>query len=236
MIKVRTTGGIFTMADPRPELRELLLHTAARLFRTRGYAAVSLRTIAAEAGVTTGSLYYYFNHKDQIVKEILDTGHKQVHAEVKRCIAALGPRATRAEKVVVGVRAHLAALFEMDSYPAANVRIFAHVPANIRSAVRPGRRAYEEYWIDLLGSRKGATKIDPRQLTMFLFGATNWTLEWYREKRDSLDGIANNLAVVMLGEDATTLARTEQKFERAVAAASSFPRSQATPCRRRVPT
>ena len=214
------------MAEPRPELKELLLHTAARLFRTRGYAAVSLRVIAAEAGVTTGSLYYYFNHKDQIVKEILDTGHRQVHSEVKRCVTALGPRATRAERVVVGVRAHLAALFEMDSYPAANVRIFAHVPANIRRAVRPSRRAYEAYWIDLLGSRKGLVNIGSRQLTMFLFGAANWTLEWYREGRDSLDDVANNLAVVILGAEATTLARTEEKFERAVASAPSYPRSQ----------
>ncbi len=195
------------------EMKELLLTTAARLFRIHGYAAVSLRSIAAEAGVTTGSLYYHFTHKDQIVAEILDAGHKQIHAEVARCISALGPRASRAQKVAAGIRAHLAALFEMDSYPAANVRIFAHVPAGIRATVRPGRRSYEQYWIDLLSSsgRRGALQsVEARQLAMFLFGAANWTLEWYRQGRDSLDDIAHNLATVILGQRATA-ARAQRR-------------------------
>ena len=86
-------------------------------------------------------------------------------------------------------------LFEDASFPAANVRIFAHVPPHLRAAVRAGRRAYEQYWIDLLTVADGASPqlIDPRQLTMFLFGATNWTLEWHKAKNESLDELADNL-------------------------------------------
>jgi len=192
------------------DTRQLLLSTAARLFSRHGYAAVSLRQIAAEAGVTTGSLYHYFGHKDQIVEEILDAGHKQVHAEVARAIVAVGPSARKAEKVVVGIRAHLAAVHEMDSFPAANIRIFAHVPPEIRAAVLPSRKAYEQYWTELLASGRGIgqkSRVDVYQLTMFFFGAANWTLEWYREGRDSLDDIANNLAIALLGEEATALAK-----------------------------
>jgi hypothetical protein len=36
-------------------------------------------------------------------------------------------------------------------------------------------------------------------LTMFMFGAANWSLEWYREGRDSLDEISKNLTALMLG-------------------------------------
>ena len=87
-------------------------------------------------------------------------------------------------------------LFEDDSFPAANVRIFAHVPAHLRAAVRSGRHAYEQYWVDLLtvDDDRARHRIEPRQLTMFLFGATNWTLEWYKAKRDSLEDLADALA------------------------------------------
>lgn len=178
------------------EKRDDILRCAARLFRSHGYAAVSMRDIASEAGVTTGSLYYYFRQKDEIVSEILDTGHRRVHAEVKRSIAALGTEASQNERIRAGIRAHLTALFARDGFPAANVRIFSHVPKHVRAAVRPSRRAYENYWMTLLTASEETEQVGARELTMFLFGAANWTLEWYQEGRDSLDEIAENLAAV----------------------------------------
>jgi AcrR family transcriptional regulator len=216
-------GCATTMADI--ELREVLLRTASRLFQERGYAAVSVRVIAEEARVTTGSLYYYFKDKDEIVREILDTGHRRVHEEVKRSIAALGPSADRALQVRVGIRAHLAALFEPDSFPAANVRIYAHVPARLRAAVRPGRSAYEQYWVALLSKRHPGARlaVSGRHLAMFLFGAANSTLDWYREGRDSLDAIATDLSAVLLG----TAARKATSGE-------DGPRSTQSPSRMRM--
>lgn len=185
------------------DLRDVLLRTTARLFQEKGYAAVSLRSIAAEVGVTTGSLYYHFSDKEEIVREILDTGHKRVHEDVAQAIQDLGPRATRAAKIRAGVRAHIAALFESGSFPAANIRIYAHVPEHLRAAVRPGRRAYERFWIELLSDdATSASPIPPRHLAMFLFGAANWTFEWHREGRETLDEIADDLANLFLGSAA----------------------------------
>jgi AcrR family transcriptional regulator len=176
--------------------RELILRCAARLFRVNGYAAVSMRNIASEAGMTTGSLYYYFRQKDEIVAEILDTGHRRVHSEVMRAISSLGPDASGSERIRAGIRSHLGALFEEDGFPAANVRIFAHVPKHVRDQVRTSRRAYERYWMTLLANAEISERVGSKELTMFLFGAANWTLDWYREGRDSLDEIAESLATV----------------------------------------
>ena len=182
------------------DLREVLLRTTASLFIEKGYATVSLRSIAAEAGVTTGSLYYYFSNKEEIVREILDTGHKRVHEEVMAAIKVLGPRASRAAKIRAGVKAHIAALFEPGSLPAANIRIYAHVPKHVRVAVRPGRRAYERFWIELLSEGSSSkNQVASRHQAMFLFGAANWTFEWHREGRETLDAIANDLADLFLG-------------------------------------
>ena len=183
------------------DLRNHLLSTAARLFHQRGYAAVSLRKIAAEAGVTTGSLYYYFTDKDEVVFEILESGHRRALVQVSQAVVALGPTATRSARLRTAIRAHLAVLFETDSFPAANIRIFAHVPPHLRIAVRAGRRAYEQFWIDLLASPDavGRLQVEPRQLCRFLLSAANSTLDWHRAEGASLDEIAENLSRIFVG-------------------------------------
>jgi AcrR family transcriptional regulator len=50
------------------ESREQLLAVALHLLAERGYAAVGLRELAAEAGVTTGSIYHHFSSKEDLVR------------------------------------------------------------------------------------------------------------------------------------------------------------------------
>ncbi|NJC21121.1 AcrR family transcriptional regulator [Arthrobacter pigmenti] len=50
--------------------RSRLVVTALRLFRERGYDKTTMRTIAKEAGVSTGNAYYYFTSKDDLVQEL----------------------------------------------------------------------------------------------------------------------------------------------------------------------
>jgi AcrR family transcriptional regulator len=50
--------------------RALVLQTALGMFRTKGFAKTTMRAIAAEAGVSLGSAYYYFASKDELVLEL----------------------------------------------------------------------------------------------------------------------------------------------------------------------
>ncbi|MEC3919758.1 TetR/AcrR family transcriptional regulator [Nocardia sp. CDC160] len=52
--------------------REHILDTAARLFGERGIADTSTNRIAAEAGVSIGTLYRYFSDRGVIVEELLN--------------------------------------------------------------------------------------------------------------------------------------------------------------------
>lgn len=52
--------------------REHILDTAARLFGERGIADTSTNRIAAEAGVSIGTLYRYFSDRGVIVEELLE--------------------------------------------------------------------------------------------------------------------------------------------------------------------
>lgn len=53
--------------------KEQILKTAVSLFNDRGYANVSLREIAKEAGTTIGNLTYHFPKKEDLVFSLLDT-------------------------------------------------------------------------------------------------------------------------------------------------------------------
>ena len=55
-----------TQAERRRETRERLLEAAARVFARRGFRAASMDEIAAEAGYSTGAIYWHFEGKDDL--------------------------------------------------------------------------------------------------------------------------------------------------------------------------
>lgn len=50
------------------QTRQLILETALRLFRERGYTETTMRAIAKEAGVAVGNAYYYFDSKEHLIQ------------------------------------------------------------------------------------------------------------------------------------------------------------------------
>ncbi len=53
------------------ERRDHLVKLAAELFAKKGFQATTVREIADEAGILSGSLYHHFDSKESIVDEIL---------------------------------------------------------------------------------------------------------------------------------------------------------------------
>ncbi|GLW25686.1 TetR/AcrR family transcriptional regulator [Microbispora triticiradicis] len=68
--------------------RELIVETALRLFRERGYEATTMRAIAAEAGVSVGNAYYYFTSKEQLVQAYYDRAQASHEAACHEVFAA----------------------------------------------------------------------------------------------------------------------------------------------------
>jgi AcrR family transcriptional regulator len=50
------------------QTRQLIVDTAVRLFAERGYEQTTMRLVAAEAGVSLGSAYYYYDSKEHLVE------------------------------------------------------------------------------------------------------------------------------------------------------------------------
>ncbi len=184
-----------------------MLDCAARLFSRSGYAAVSLRGIAAESGMKAGSLYYHFASKDVIVTEILNIGVRRVHAAVEQALASMPADAPIGESLAAAIGAHLRALHEAGDYTSANIRIFGQVPPSVREAHQGVRRDYEALWANLLrhGIAAGELRadIDVPRLRAFLLGAMNSSLDWLEPKRDAVARGAADLATLVLNGAAT---------------------------------
>jgi AcrR family transcriptional regulator len=75
----------FTNSSSKAQLtRSHILSTALRIFRERGLDAATMRELAAAAGVSLGSAYYYFPSKESIIQAYYD----DVQAEHARRVAS----------------------------------------------------------------------------------------------------------------------------------------------------
>jgi AcrR family transcriptional regulator len=63
--------------DPANDKQEAILNTALRLFTERGFFGTPTSLISKEAGVATGTLFFYFKTKE----ELIDTLYLRVKAE-----------------------------------------------------------------------------------------------------------------------------------------------------------
>jgi AcrR family transcriptional regulator len=61
-------GGHEARPERGAQTRRLILDAALRMFREQSYDRTTMRAIAAAAGVSVGSAYYYFSGKEQLVQ------------------------------------------------------------------------------------------------------------------------------------------------------------------------
>ncbi|CAL9444585.1 hypothetical protein SUDANB6_02310 [Streptomyces sp. enrichment culture] len=81
------------------QTRALILETAMRLFRERGYDRTTMRAIAQEAGVSVGNAYYYFAGKEHLIQGFYD----RIAAEHQVAVREVLDRETDLEARLAGV-------------------------------------------------------------------------------------------------------------------------------------
>lgn len=66
--------------EMRAQSRAQILSTAARLFAEQGYFNTKVATIAREAEMSHGNVYWYFSGKEEILKAVLADGFEALEA------------------------------------------------------------------------------------------------------------------------------------------------------------
>ena len=74
---------------PRKREREIVA-AATRVFAEKGYAAASIQDVAEAVGILKGSLYYYFDTKEELLWKILVDVYDQALASLDESLASGG--------------------------------------------------------------------------------------------------------------------------------------------------
>jgi AcrR family transcriptional regulator len=70
------------MREPAPDKQEAILSTALTLFSERGFFGTPTSLISKEAGVATGTLFFYFRTKE----DLIDTLYRRVKSEAAQAM------------------------------------------------------------------------------------------------------------------------------------------------------
>lgn len=183
--------------------RSGLIRVTGRLFREKGFDATTVRDIAEAAGMRSGSPFYHFKSKQEMLKAVMLEGLRDAQERLEK--AARGRRAPR-QKLRAMIRVHLDAILGpgADFVPVL-LYDWRSLPKDMRDEVVEARSRYEAVWDALLAELKGAGLIrDDGSLTrLFILGALNWIVQWYRPAgRLSVDAIAGRAVGFILGPPA----------------------------------
>jgi len=186
--------------------RQQLLRAAARLFRLQGFDATSTRDIAAAVGMRSGSPFYHFENKEALLAAVMEEGMERALAHQRAAMdaavaAAPAPLGAR-DCLRVLVRSHFDNLLGPES---------DHIPVMLyewrvlsdaqKRAVNRLKDEYEAVWVPVLAAlhRAGALRGDPRVARLMLFGALNWSAQWYVPNgRSSLDDLTDTAMQLFL--------------------------------------
>lgn len=72
--------------------REQLLDAAIAVVAKKGYEATTIRDVAGAAGVSTGTVNYYFAGRDDLLRSALVEVSHRFQQRIERATAGLGPR------------------------------------------------------------------------------------------------------------------------------------------------
>jgi len=138
-----------TRTQPGPKAaatRQRLLDAAARMLGTNGYAATRLADIADAADIQTGSLYYHFSSREDLVREVLASAQCRTAERVIARVEALDPAATAVDRVRAAVLAHIGSVLESSDYSTAMLRLIGQLPSDIEAELRRSRQTYSLFW------------------------------------------------------------------------------------------
>lgn len=192
----RKTGSHSDITGPR------VLAAAERLFARHGYAAVSMRQIAAEVGVQAGALYLYTQDKQSLLADLMERHLTDLLAAWAAEPLPEDPTGALAAFARFHIRYHLD---RPDAVFIAYMELRNLEPANF-ARIEALRHRYEEALHAILRAGHAAGQFsvpDTRLATMaviaMLTGVTNWYRDGGRLGRAEVLSIYADMAVRSVG-------------------------------------
>lgn len=175
--------------------KEEILVIAAKLFRVRGYQAVSMRDLAAELNIKAASLYNHFSGKQAILEAIvLPTAQQFTEGMLVVRNSGKSPDAQLREVILLHITLTLA---NPDAMACLN-NDWIHLEANAYKEVSIQREAYEHNFRHIIreGVQSNVFENLDEEIVLYSFLSTLRTLyQWYK-RRKSLDQLEMRETIV----------------------------------------
>ncbi|GAA5054400.1 TetR family transcriptional regulator KstR2 [Thermocatellispora tengchongensis] len=166
------------------ERRDHLVKLAAEIFARKGFQATTVREIANEAGILSGSLYHHFDSKETIVDEVLSSFLDDLIGRYRAALDSDGdPRTVLSEMVRIGfstLEPHRAAITVMQN----DWSYLRSLPGNRFDYLVKAEDEVERMWVEQIKRGQAAGQfrpdVDPK-LTYRMIRDTIWVaVRWFR--------------------------------------------------------
>ena len=174
------------MARTRSEnydgIHDGILASATALFAKQGYMRTSISELADACQLSRGALYHYFESKEAILLEILDTHVRRMMADVEQAMS-------QHQQTVDQFRAAIGAIVVLNARSSDEQRLILNdltfLAPEEQQTIKNLERKLVETISDLLVKldREGRMVKRTRKVyTMMLFGILNYSHTWYDSK------------------------------------------------------
>jgi AcrR family transcriptional regulator len=181
--------------------RQALISAAAQLFKLKGYDATSTREIAAKVGMQSGSPFYHFGNKQDLLLAVMVEGMRQAIARQHKACGQATPAQSARERLRTLIRHHFDVLLGPDSdFIPVMLYEWRSLEPSQRQAITQLKDDYEAAWIPVLQALQDSGQLQaPVGLArLMIFGALNWSVQWYeparkntKSKRATLDELTD---------------------------------------------
>jgi AcrR family transcriptional regulator len=180
--------------------REQLMNTASRMFRERGYAATSMRDIAAELGIEAASLYHYIKSKDELLEKICFGMADKFITALKE---ANDIYFNAEEKLRMAINHHVQIMTQHIDQSVVFLNEWRSLPEPALGRYRQLRDQYEKEFRLIIqqGLQEDVFEhVDVKFATLTILSVVNWIYQWYDpEGGMSPDEIAAKLSDFIFG-------------------------------------
>ncbi len=168
-----------TIAKDHEQKRAHILKSAARVFAEQGYDRASMSVLAKECGISKANIYHYYDSKDALLFDVLDTYLKALRDRV--CDLDLSDLDGKAQ-LRATVREILLAYQGADDEHRVQSTGMRALPEDQQQVLRGYQRDLVNHMSRVIAaSAEGVFDSDPvrlRETTMSVFGMLNWYYMW----------------------------------------------------------
>lgn len=177
-------NGVTELSSRGLASRGRILDAAADVIARRGYAGATVGEIAKLSGSQTGTLYYHFADRDQLIEEVFLRGAAMTHSNTREVVEALPSGSTSRDRLTAALDAHIRFQLVESNYAKAVIRCVGQAPEHLQHRMSVEFRRYGRFldtlFVQAISEGYLTDVPDRSALRMLALGAANWASEWYR--------------------------------------------------------